>query len=205
MAKRDKNRAEMVRAEGCYRIYKGGLEVQANQLRSPTKTFAAQVCRVEEFGRAYLIYFGQILPPTLRLCSIIAVQLNDAALRDFQQTLVPSFRASVTRLAGERPPEELTISDEELQNIPRERTAAFTATIGRVVVSNIGSQIDWYELSPRQIHLLSTTAETVDPPSPVVTVSLSNSLLERMIELIDDRLGPPSVEEQEATAESGGA
>lgn len=206
MRKRDKT--AVVRADGCYRVYKGGVEVRADQLRSPAKTFAAQVCRLVPFGRAYLLYFGQVLPPTPRLSSLIAVQLNDSALRDFQSTLLPHFRESVARLSGEALEDDLGFADSELRDIPRERTATFNATIGRVVVSNLGAQIDWYDLTPRQIHLLNSSQGSVEPPAPVVTIALSNALLQRLIDLVDERLGPPeffSDEEEPAEESRGGA
>jgi hypothetical protein len=162
------------------------LEVKPNELRVPTRVFAAQAFRVFDTGNAAVLYFGQVLPPKRRLVSVVGVQLNDSSLEDFRQTLDPAFRNSVKVSAQElgNAGESLQIPDGQFDSVAEDRVMTVTATIGVIVVTGQGAQIDWHELSPRTVHRLMNDMGS-EGPVPVISITASALLLQQLISEVD--------------------
>ncbi|MCO5172450.1 MAG: hypothetical protein M9894_39640 [Planctomycetes bacterium] len=164
--------------------------VDTMSLPDPARVFAAQLCRVDSVGSAFRAFFAQSLPPRNRLVSLVAVQLNDDAMKNFHRTLTPRFRESLTRFSTTTA-DDLGINDDQMEQLEPERTFTVTANVGRVTITGQGAQIDWFELSPHTIRRLSLGLTAKDPPG-VLTVTLGNSLLARFIQQMDSAMGGPS-------------
>lgn len=179
-----------IQAHGPYQINRTRDEVQVDldSFVVPHRTYAAQVCRLERLGGAHVAYFGQLAPPN-RLASMIGIQLNDAALADFHKTLVDGFRGSVRSLANLYEGTDLFITDEQVNRLDTDRMFTVNATIARVVVAGYGAQVDWYDLTPRQMRMINQERfADAGSPASVVTLAMSVQLLQIFMDEVDKRM-----------------
>ncbi len=157
------------------------LAINLDRLPAPDRVYVASAFRVDEIvpsSGTFGLSFGQLISPR-RLASLVTVQMESSAVVDFCRSCTNGFLTSLERLSTGTG-EGLRIHDYEVAAIELSRVWPSKATLVRGCVSLNGAQIDFFELSPRNIVKIHRD-EDPDPVPGVITIFCSARLLLELV------------------------
>jgi len=180
-----KRPTEVIRADGPIRHNRttGELMIMTDELPSSSRSYVAQVVRVSTMGDSVQFSFGQVVQPPRRLLSVAVVETTVASLRKLHETLTSEFRDSARRLG--KSSESLVLTDGEVGSLAADRFFVAYANISRMTITDMGSQVDWFQLEPAEVRRIAGGGAHRDSIMAPLTVMMSSDLLITLIEQID--------------------
>lgn len=186
MAKK-RDESAPVRADGPIRVYKdsGEISVETNELPKSDRCYVAQAVRVFSRPDSAHFHFGQIVNPR-KVLSIAIVELTKDSLMRLHETIHEGFRENLGRFRV-KDGAALTLRDDEIENLAEGRFFVCSANIGRMTLTEVGAQVDWFQLEPAEIRRIGMNRpfrqETLTAP---LTVMLTGELLAALVDEIDE-------------------
>lgn len=173
-----------MRSDGPVRLHgeTGEISIETLDLPRSQRCYVAQAIRLVVAGDRAHLHFGQIVHPR-KLLSVAVVELTIEALVRLHGSVHQGFRET---LRGFLPSEGLVLSDAEIEALSEDRFFVCSANVGRMTVSQVGGQVDWFHLEPAEIRRLSMKLPfRHDSLSAPLTVLLSGALVAELVRQLD--------------------